>query len=441
MGLKAGVYSAMINDTYGRYVVGPDDVYKRARSGGDGGEDAARVYIDGTALLYMHLVTWKKHQDFIEEEQRREKGKGGGDAAAAAVALLDEKIASLAEHFHERLTSEIKNYAKRLEREVNHPTLYYSLAFDDRSRRPPNKEARKASVDVQSQVNSYTEYLQTATAEGNVFGNYNVALLEDNEDAVGYGYCGENDFRIVNAIDNDIDTKCHVIYSNDSDYFAFSYDPYKHVFFFSPGSDRVYDLSHLSTALVNTLVPVAAIGGCDYGTPTILGKDKSNLGKRLKELFATAPSYKNLVRFDGMLSDHLATIRRVGIDEFVAGGCGFRDDGGEGGAAAVRNCCEVDVLKRFVLYFDELYQYYIYLQPFTSSSEYFGWKICRRDAYVCILIYLHFKCSRNDPARMFAALNRLFKPRYVYHFRVSSLFVDDEEIDRTVCYAKERTTH
>lgn len=402
MGLKGGVYSAMVNDKYSRFIIHPDDVYKASRG------KSVRVYIDGTALLYVHLITWKNHQDSIEEE----------DAA--------EMIPSLTEYYCEKLNSEIKKYARKLLLTVNHPDLYFSLTFDDRSRRPPNKEQRKSSVNIQPQVNSYIEYLRNV--KENVFGNYTIVLLSENEDDAGYGCCGESDFQIVNAICNDDETDCHIIYSNDSDYFAFSYRRDQRLFFFSPGSEKVYDLSHLSTALVHTLVPVAAIGGCDYGTPAILGKDKSDLGKQLKELFATASSYKNLLLFDRLISDHLAAIRHVGVDEFV-GGVGD-------------HCCEVDVLKQFVLYFDELYKYYIYLQPFTMSSEYFKWKICRRDAYMCILLYLHFR-PINNPSQMFTILDRLFKPRYVYHFKVSSLFIkgEDEEVDRSICYVREKMTY
>lgn len=396
MGLKGGVFSAMTGGSY--FTVHSHAVYRPSRG------ETIKVYIDGTALLYIHLLAWKNDQGVPAE--------------------------TVTNRYCQKINLEIRKLASKLEFALDYLDLHFLLTFDDQLRRPPNKEKRKFSVDIQSQVNSYLSYLRNVKdEEENIFGHHKIILLPIDEDEAGHGYCGESDFRIVNAIDDDYETPCHIICSNDSDYFAFSYRRNQNLFFFNPKTEAssVYDLSQLSMALDYTLVPIAAIRGCDYGRPTILGKDKSDLGKQLKELLAPTTSYENLLKFDKMVSNHLQTIRRVGTDEFI-------------NSHGV-HCCEVDILKRFVLYFNDLYHYYINLQPFTMSSEYFNWKICRRDAYMCILLYLHYR-PVNCPSQLFLEMDRLFKPRYVYHYKVSSsLFKkgNDEEVDRRVYYIREKS--
>nr|QIQ08521.1 flap endonuclease [Carcinus maenas virus 1] len=398
MGIKGGVFSAVTNNAL--FIVNEDLLRG----------DIVRVYIDGTAVLYTWLAKWKNDRDQLRDDE-------------------NDLISKLAVHYHEKLTGEIKKHAKKITSMLlNCECVVFSLAFDDRSRRPPNKEHRKNSIDIQPQVNSYIKYLEED--EEDVFGIYSIGLLPEDENEAGHGCCGENDLKIVTAIYNDDETRYHVIYSNDSDYFAFDYKQDQRLFFCSPRTEKVlYDLSHISVEFDYTLVPVAAIAGCDYGTPTILGKDKSELGKSLKELFGTSTSFSKLAAFNKMIHNHLEEIYRVGLDAV------FNKDYFGGG----NHCCEVDVLKEFVLYLDALYCYYADLQPFTTSSKYFNWKICRGDAYKCLLIYMYCSCSlRHDRSQMFAVMDRLFPPVYTHHYKVTSVLSGGEETNRCTWYVKEK---
>ncbi|KAK7075360.1 hypothetical protein SK128_018253 [Halocaridina rubra] len=101
------------------------------------------------------------------------------------------------------------------------------------------------------------------------------------------------------------------------------------------------------------------------------------------------------------------------------------------------NCSNINIIEKFVDYIYSLYLYYNDGVPFTSDCEYFNYKICRRDAYICIVMFLYYYTRVTDAAnKVKLLLNKHYQPQLVLNVWINSTIARDEpgDINRRIHY-------
>ncbi|KAK7081953.1 hypothetical protein SK128_011769 [Halocaridina rubra] len=332
MGIKGGLLNAFTS--VGNFQEDDSIIAQLARRS----DDRCHVFLDCNSLFFVNFLNWDQHDpDVIDQE--------------------------------------INNYIKKMHRlmGVSFHDLAIFLVFDDPQGRPLNKEKRKTTTSIYAQVNTYKEYLADHIHEA--FYPFDVFLYKPDTNQTGY--CGESDYQIMNAVSEEEDGSfCSVIGTSDSDFLAFKYYTDTPVYLYSQRRNKIFNLKDFSSTMRYALLAAMAIAGCDYGNPLIKGKDKSEIGKVLRDTFTPNLILKDLSVLNIKMTSEVFYMTDLGLDAFAKENPMY--------------CPNIRVLEKFIDYIYSLYLYYNDGVPFTSDCEYFNYKICRRDAYYCIIMFLYY---------------------------------------------------